>query len=102
MRLTNAFFANHAEVVDDMLNVTGGCWTSTTVADGSTVFAKPPGHLLRGQPPGPWQAVRSAHRCRGPDRPAVDAGAIVLLHGAEPDRVHRDAGDRPAHRAQRR
>ena len=36
MRLTNAFFANHAEVVDDMLNVTGGCWTSTTVADGST------------------------------------------------------------------
>ena len=39
MRLTNAFFANHAEVVDDMLNVTGGCWTSTTVADGSTAFA---------------------------------------------------------------
>jgi hypothetical protein len=38
MRLTNAFFANHAEVVDDMLNVTGGCWTSTTVADGSTAF----------------------------------------------------------------
>lgn len=39
MRLTNAFFANHAEVVDDMLNVTGGCWTSTTVADGATAFA---------------------------------------------------------------
>ncbi|WP_123025446.1 hypothetical protein [Mycolicibacterium stellerae] len=39
MRLTNAFFANHAEVVDDMLNVTGGCWNSTTVADGSTAFA---------------------------------------------------------------
>ena len=38
MRLTGAFFANHAEVVDDMLNVTGGCWTSTTVADGSTGF----------------------------------------------------------------
>ena len=38
MRLTGAFFANHAEVVDDMLNVTGGCWTSTTVADGSTAF----------------------------------------------------------------
>jgi len=39
MRLTGAFFANYAEVVDDMLNVTGGCWTSTTVVDGSTTFA---------------------------------------------------------------
>src|SRR5262245_29477106 len=39
MRLTTAFFANHAEVVDDMLNVSGGGWTSTTVADGSTAFA---------------------------------------------------------------
>jgi hypothetical protein len=24
MRLTNAFFADHSEVVDDMLNVAGG------------------------------------------------------------------------------
>ncbi len=39
MHLINAYFANQAEVVDDMLNVTGGCWTSTTVADGSTAFA---------------------------------------------------------------
>jgi hypothetical protein len=35
MRLTGAFFANKAEVVDDMLNVEGGFWTSTTVARGS-------------------------------------------------------------------
>jgi hypothetical protein len=38
MRLTGAFFANHAEVVDEMLNVTGGCWSSTTVQTGSTGF----------------------------------------------------------------
>jgi len=30
MRLAGAFFANHAEVVDDMLNVEGGFWASTT------------------------------------------------------------------------
>jgi hypothetical protein len=39
MQLNGAFFANHAEVVDDMLNVVGGCWSSTTVANGSTGFA---------------------------------------------------------------
>ncbi|MGH3677039.1 MAG: hypothetical protein ACRDU5_15130 [Mycobacterium sp.] len=38
MRLTAAFFANHAEVIDEMLNVKGGCWSSTTVAPGSTRF----------------------------------------------------------------
>jgi hypothetical protein len=31
MRLAGAFFANKAEVVDDMLNVEGGFWASTTV-----------------------------------------------------------------------
>jgi len=31
MRLAGAFFADHAEVVDDMLNVEGGVWASTTV-----------------------------------------------------------------------
>lgn len=30
-RLAGAFFANRAEVVDDMLNVEGGVWASTTV-----------------------------------------------------------------------
>jgi hypothetical protein len=35
MRLTGAFLANKAEIVDDMLNVEGGFWTSTTVAKGS-------------------------------------------------------------------
>ena len=30
-RLAGAFFANRVEVVDDMLNVEGGVWASTTV-----------------------------------------------------------------------
>jgi hypothetical protein len=38
MRLTEVFFANHAEVVDDMLNVRGACWASTTVAPGADGF----------------------------------------------------------------
>ena len=38
MRLAGAFFANHAEVVDDMLNVEGGFWASTTVPARSTSF----------------------------------------------------------------
>lgn len=38
MRLTGAFFANRAEVVDEMLNVEGGFWASTTVAAGSVGF----------------------------------------------------------------
>jgi hypothetical protein len=35
MRLTGAFLANKAEIIDGMLNVEGGFWTSTTVAKGS-------------------------------------------------------------------
>jgi hypothetical protein len=38
MRLQAAFFANNAEVVDDLLNVTGGCWASTTVKSGAAAF----------------------------------------------------------------
>lgn len=38
MRLTAAFFANRAEVVNDMLNVEGGFWATTTVAPGSVGF----------------------------------------------------------------
>ena len=38
MRLAGAFFANKAEVVDDMLNVEGGFWASTTVPSGATTF----------------------------------------------------------------
>ncbi|SEH83467.1 hypothetical protein SAMN04489835_4691 [Mycolicibacterium rutilum] len=38
MRLTAAFFANHAEVVDNMLNVEGAFWASTTVAPNATAF----------------------------------------------------------------
>jgi hypothetical protein len=38
MRVAGAFFANRAEVVDDMLNVEGGVWATTTVAPGSTLF----------------------------------------------------------------
>jgi hypothetical protein len=38
MRLAGAFFANKAEVVDDMLNVEGGFWASTTVRPGATQF----------------------------------------------------------------
>ena len=38
MRLAGAFFANTAEVVDDMLNVEGGFWASTTVPSGATQF----------------------------------------------------------------
>jgi len=38
MRLTGAFFANRAEVVDEMLNVEGGFWTSTRVPAGSVGF----------------------------------------------------------------
>jgi hypothetical protein len=38
MRLTAAFLANRAEVVDGMLNVQGGFWASTTVAPGSGGF----------------------------------------------------------------
>jgi hypothetical protein len=32
MRLTSAFFANNVDVVDQMLNVQGGFWKTTTVA----------------------------------------------------------------------
>jgi hypothetical protein len=38
MRLAGAFFANHAEVVNDMLNVEGGFWASTTVPTRTTNF----------------------------------------------------------------
>jgi len=38
MRLTAAFFANHAEVVDHMLNVQGAFWKTTVVAVGSPGF----------------------------------------------------------------
>jgi hypothetical protein len=38
MRVAGAFFANRAEVVDDMLNVEGGVWATTTVAPRSTLF----------------------------------------------------------------
>lgn len=38
MRLTAAFFANRADVVNGMLSVDGGFWASTTVAPGSTGF----------------------------------------------------------------
>jgi hypothetical protein len=38
MRLTAAFFANHAEVMNDMLNVEGAFWKTTTVQPGSTGF----------------------------------------------------------------
>jgi hypothetical protein len=38
MRLAGALFANKADVVDDMLNVEGGFWSSTTVEAGSTGF----------------------------------------------------------------
>ena len=31
MRLAGAFFANRADVVDDMLNVEGGFWATTVV-----------------------------------------------------------------------
>lgn len=38
MRLTAAFFVNRAELVDGMLNLSGGFWTSTAVAPGSGGF----------------------------------------------------------------
>ncbi|MEO3757576.1 hypothetical protein ABGB19_04675 [Mycobacterium sp. B14F4] len=38
MRLTAAFFANHAEVVGGMLNLQGGFWASTTVAADANGF----------------------------------------------------------------
>ena len=38
MRLAGAFFANRAEIVDDMLNVEGGFWASTTVPAQSAGF----------------------------------------------------------------
>jgi hypothetical protein len=38
MRLAGAFFANSADVVDDMLNVEGGFWASTTVAASAAGF----------------------------------------------------------------
>ena len=38
MRLTAAFFANKAEVINDMLNVEGGFWNSTTVDSGAAGF----------------------------------------------------------------
>jgi len=38
MRLTTAFFANHVDVVDQMLNVSGGFWKTTTVAANSSSF----------------------------------------------------------------
>ena len=38
MHLTTAFFANHAEIVDDMLSVEGAFWKSTTVDHRATNF----------------------------------------------------------------
>lgn len=38
MQLAGAFFANRAEVVDDMLNVEGGFWASTTIPAHSAGF----------------------------------------------------------------
>ena len=38
MRLTAAFFANRAEVVDGMLNVQSAFWASTTIARGANGF----------------------------------------------------------------
>jgi hypothetical protein len=38
MRLTAAFFANHGEIVDGMLNVEGAFWKTTTVPPGSAGF----------------------------------------------------------------
>ncbi|HEX7826380.1 MAG TPA: hypothetical protein VF477_15875 [Mycobacterium sp.] len=38
MHLTGAFFANSATEKNGMLEVSGGCWSSTTVAAGSTGF----------------------------------------------------------------
>jgi hypothetical protein len=38
MRLTTAFFANRAEIVDGMLNLEGGFWKSTTVAPTAATF----------------------------------------------------------------
>jgi hypothetical protein len=38
MHLTGAFFANAAREVEGMLDVSGGCWSSTTVRQGSTGF----------------------------------------------------------------
>ena len=38
MRLAGAFFANRADVVDDMLNVEGGFWATTSVPAHSELF----------------------------------------------------------------
>lgn len=38
MHLTGAFFANAAGESNGMLEVSGGCWSSTTVQEGSTGF----------------------------------------------------------------
>jgi hypothetical protein len=38
MHLTGAFFANAASETNGMLEVSGGCWSSTTVPPGSTGF----------------------------------------------------------------
>jgi hypothetical protein len=38
MRLAGAFFANRADVVDDMLNVEGGFWTTTAVPPSAAGF----------------------------------------------------------------
>ena len=40
MRLSGAFFANRVEVVDDMLNVEGGVWASTTVPARAAAFQR--------------------------------------------------------------
>ncbi|GAC1649275.1 MAG: hypothetical protein NVS4B6_24350 [Mycobacterium sp.] len=38
MRLAGAFFANRAQVVNDMLNVEGGFWSTTMVPASATSF----------------------------------------------------------------
>ena len=76
MRLTAAFFANHAEVVNDMLNVEGGFWKTTTVAPNSagfrcyTVVLCDDGRRRR------RPTVLDAHRRRGPHRTPPDARAL--------------------------
>ena len=76
MRLAGAFFANHAEVVDDMLNVEGGVWATH---DRRTALDSLPVQLRRA-------ARHPTPRRRHPLRPASMRQAPPGSAGRRPGR----------------
>ena len=102
MRLAGAFFANRAEIVDDMLNVEGGFWASTTVPAQSAGFQCSCVALCDTR----RRDIGTDHRLHidaaGKYRAALGAGLVDELPAPQRDEVHGAEPNSPAHRARRR